>query len=249
VNILIKHHNVLKNAIPLIASENITRILQNITFPVFSTIQDDNIKLKSGYAKVLRVTMFVNVPIMFILILLAKPIIVLLITDKWLQTVPYLQLLCIAGMIYPLQSINLNILKVKGLSGLFLRLELIKKALIIIAILVTFRFGVKGLIVGQVIVGFLSFFVNSYYSGRILSYSMTSQIKDILPFFIISLPMIIFMMLVNQLGSLSNLLKIFSSVLFSLIVYTFLARLFCSDELKEIRSLMQKVKNMISSKE
>src|SRR5690606_19554267 len=91
------------------------------------------------------------------------------------------QVLCIAGILFPIHSYNLNILKVKGRSDLFLKLEVIKKIMIITTILVSFQFGIMGLVWGQVFTSVASLFINTYYSGRFINYTSWDQLKDISP--------------------------------------------------------------------
>src|SRR5690606_1875169 len=99
----------------------------------------------------------------------------------WLPAVPYFQLLCISGILYPLQSYNLNILNVKGRSDLFLKIELIKKLLTIVGVFCVVIFGIYGLLYFRVVTSFISFFINSQYSGKMINYPSLEQIKDISP--------------------------------------------------------------------
>ena len=98
-----------------------------------------------------------------------------------MPSVQYFQILCFVGILYPLHSYNLNILYVKGRSDLFLKLEVVKKILLIIVIAITFHFGIIGLIWGQLINSSLAFFINSHYTGKFLNYNSWEQVKDILP--------------------------------------------------------------------
>jgi O-antigen/teichoic acid export membrane protein len=160
--------------------------IQTVTYPALSTLQDDDIRLKAGYRKVIQVTTFGLFPVLAILAALAEPLFVAFLTEKWLPAVPYLQLMCIAGLMYPLHSINLNILKVKGRSDLFLRLEIIKKIITVVILFISIQFGVMGILVGQIISSVLSYLPNSYYSGKLIDYPAGEQIQDFLPGLILS---------------------------------------------------------------
>jgi len=149
-------------------SENISNIISRVTFPVMSSIQDDSEKLSTVYRKFIRLSAFIIFPLMAGLAVISEPLIRLLLTEKWILSVPLLQLLSFAGMLYPIHSINLNILKVKGRSDLFLRLEIIKKIIITIAILITFSFGVKVMVIGQIITSYIAFFINTHYSNKMI---------------------------------------------------------------------------------
>jgi O-antigen/teichoic acid export membrane protein len=102
-------------------------------------------------------------------------------TEKWVPAVPYFQILCLVGIIYPLHSYNLNILKVKGRSDLFLRLEIVKKIVVTVCLSVAIPFGIYGLLWMQFFLSILSFFINSFYSGKMIGYPVAEQIKDIFP--------------------------------------------------------------------
>ena len=160
---------------------NISSALNKISYPLFASIQNDNIRLKKAYKQIMQMVIFIIAPLLIIMGVLATPLFRFLFTDKWLPAVPYFQILCIAGILYPLHAYNLNILNVKGRSDLFLRLEIVKKILITCIIFVSINFGILGLIWGQVISSVISFFINTYYSGRFLDYTAWEQAKDILP--------------------------------------------------------------------
>ena len=173
----------------------LAQVVGNVTFPAFSKIQDDNIKLREGFRKLIKLMVFINFPLMLGLAVVAEPLLVLILGEKWLPSVPYFQLLCIAGMIYTLHASNLNILKVKGRSDLFLYLEIIKKTIVVIAIFIGLNWGIIGLIVGQICTSFISFFINAFYTGKLISYTIPNQLKDISQTFFISLGMVAFMSL------------------------------------------------------
>ncbi|HRS10242.1 MAG TPA: lipopolysaccharide biosynthesis protein [Sedimentisphaerales bacterium] len=159
-------------------SEMVTRVI----FPVFSAVQDDPIRLKRGLRKVLTVVVFIHFPIMIGLAAVARPLVLVLLTEKWLPCVPYLQLLCLAGLFFPLHVVNLDILKAKGRSDLFFRLEVAKKILVVIAIAATYRWGVIGLIYGQIGVSMLAYYLNTHYTGRLIGYPIHEQVRDALPY-------------------------------------------------------------------
>ncbi|NCD42097.1 MAG: lipopolysaccharide biosynthesis protein, partial [Bacteroidia bacterium] len=159
--------------------------------------------------------------------------------DKWLPVVPLLQILCIAGMLYPVQAINLNILNVRGRSDLFLRLEIIKKAIIAVTILITYRWGVIALVWGQVVVAFISYFLNTYYTEKFIQYTTWTQLKDLFLIAIQSVPMIAMLFIIQQLTS-SNLVQLLSSISLGAATYYFTGKVFKTNELKEIRNLIRR---------
>ncbi|HET7118931.1 MAG TPA: polysaccharide biosynthesis C-terminal domain-containing protein, partial [Hanamia sp.] len=138
-------------------------------------------RLKKIYKNIMQMVVFIVAPVLIFLAVLADPLFRFLFTGKWAPAVPYFQILCFVGILYPLHSYNLNILYVKGRSDLFLKLEIVKKILLVIVIAVTLQFGIMGLIWGQLISSFLAFFINTHYTGKFLNYNSWEQTKDILP--------------------------------------------------------------------
>lgn len=166
---------------------NISVALNKVTFSVFSEIQEDNIKLKSAYRRIMILVLYVIAPILLILFVVAEPFFRYVFTEKWLGAVFYFKLLCIGGIMYPLHAYNLNVLNVKGRSDLFLKLEIIKKAIVVVGIIISIQHSIEALLYFQLIFSFLSFVINSFYSGRLINYPIAEQLKDILPVFLIAI--------------------------------------------------------------
>lgn len=160
---------------------NISRALDKVTFPLFVSIQDDETRMKRVYKKLMLMVVFVVSPVLIFLAVLAEPLFIFLFTEKWLPAVPYFQILCVTGILFPLHSYNLSILNVKGRSDLFLKLEVMKKILIIIVIIVAIPFGIFALLYGQVLISVIAFFINAHYTKRFIPYSGWEQLKDVLP--------------------------------------------------------------------
>ena len=168
-------------------SQNIMAVINRVSYPVLSSIQDEHERLKTNYQKLIRSTMFVTFVLMLGMAAVAKPMIITLIGEKWLPSVSYLQLLCFVGMFYPLQALNLNMLNVKGRSDIFLKLEIIKKIFAVPVIIVGVIWGIHAMILGMIIQTLIAYYLNSYYSGRFIGYSTLQQVKDVLPSFIFAL--------------------------------------------------------------
>lgn len=167
-------------------THNIAGSVSRVTYPVFSSRQEDKKRLKVGVRKALSFMAMVNFPIMIGLAVVAEPLVRVLLTDKWLPCVPYLQLLCAADILYPLHAINLNVLSAQGRSDLYLKLEVSKKILIVVAIAITYRWGISTMIIGQIVTSFIAYYLNSYYTSKLLDYSITQQMKDVMPLLLIS---------------------------------------------------------------
>ena len=174
-----------------IFSSNLTNIVQRVSYPVLSKLQDDKERLKAGYQKVIKVTMLVTFCCMLGLAAIAKPMIITLIGNRWLPAVPFLQVICLQMMLYPLHSINLNMLQVQCRSDLFLKLEIVKKIVAIGPLLLGIFVNIYWMLLGSVLTGFIAYYLNAYYSGRFINYPIREQISDILPSFCVAFVMAI----------------------------------------------------------
>lgn len=169
-------------------STTVTGILGKVTFPVLTKIQDDE-KLQLVYRKMIRVSAYVVFPIMFILAILARPLVIVLITEKWINSVVFLQVLCFSMMWYPIHALNLNLLMVKGRSDLFLRLEIIKKVLGVVILGITIPLGLLAMCYGGVVSSILCLFINTYYTGKLINVGFMRQMKDLTPTLLYSMIM------------------------------------------------------------
>lgn len=159
-------------------SFTVNDVLGNVTFPVLSHLQDDKDHMVSVYRKVLYLTAMIIFPIMILCTLLAKPIIILLLTEKWLPCVVLMQWLFLARMFTPLSAVNMNILNAVGRSDLFMKLDFSKAPLIILTLAITIPISVEAICIGSFVNSFICFFINAYLPGRMFGYGAWQQIKD-----------------------------------------------------------------------
>lgn len=169
-----------------IFSSNLTTVIQRVSYPVLSSIQDESERLREAYRKVIKSTMLITFACMLGLAAVAKPLLIILIGEKWLPAVGFLQIICFSGMLYPLHAINLNILQVKGRSDLLLKLEIIKKIIAVGPLILGVLFSIEYMLWGSVCTSLIAYFLNSYYSANLISYPTKEQVKDILPTFLVS---------------------------------------------------------------
>lgn len=162
-------------------SSNLTSIVQRVTYPVLSDIQDDKPRMVSAYRRIIKTTMFITATCMLALGAVSEPLLYCLIGAKWHEAAMYLPLICIAGSLYPLHAINLNMLQVQGRSDLFLGLEIVKKIILLGPLFVGAFVGIMPMLYVNLLTGFICFFLNSYYSGKFLGYSSWMQLKDVAP--------------------------------------------------------------------
>ncbi len=152
-------------------------VINAVTFPVLSSLQDNKDQMLAVYEKMLGMTAFFIFPIMTGLAVLASPFISLLLTDKWLPAVPLLQWLCFARMFTPISSLNMNILNAIGRSDLFMKLDFSKLPLTIITMAITIPLGVEAIVIGNFITAFICYFINAYLPGKMFNFGVKAQFR------------------------------------------------------------------------
>lgn len=167
-----------------ISAGTVTSILQQVSFPILASVQHDKTRLVSIYSRMIKMAAFFVFPVMTLIALLAEPIVLLLLTDKWAAVIPLLQWMVFARIFYPISVINMSILNAIGRSDLFLKVDLSKFPLIALALILTIPLGVKAMIIGHVVTSGISFFINAYLPGKLFGYGVIAQIKDMLPVFV-----------------------------------------------------------------
>ncbi len=215
-----------------------TSVLGNVTFPVLARIQDDDAALQSVYRRLISLSAFVVFPILMGICALAKPFVVCLLTEKWNESVIYLQILCFALMWYPVHALNLNLLQVKGRSDLFLRLEIIKKILGVAILIVSIPFGLVYMCAGRVLASVICLVINTYYTGKLIHVGFFKQMKDIAPSLLYSLAMgLSVWFLIRWIPNLW--IQLFAGILVGVAFYYGLAKLTKSPELAYLIQLVQ----------
>lgn len=218
----------------------ISSVMGKVTYPFFSNINNDD-RLKRAYQLSVKLVTLVVTPLMLILIIVAEEGFLLMFGEKWLPSVPYFQILAIASIVRPLSTYNLNILKVKNRSDLFLRISIIKKIIGVIALVIGLQFGVMGLVISLTIVSLIWAVMNMIYCGRFIKYSMTEQLKDIVPITLIAIiAMLCSYLLKNYLSTFidSRLFLISIVTTFYMLVYIPLVYLIDKKLLSIVRELV-----------
>lgn len=202
---------------------NITSVIQNVSFPVLSKMQGTESLLIASYRKLISVSSIVVFFVMCLLMVLAKPLVITLLTDKWLESVVYLQIFCIAYMFDHICYLNLNLLYVKGCSDLVLRLEIVKKTISISMILFAVQYGVIAICISRAIYAQIAVLINTYYSGKLFGLSYIKQFKDFGKYLLLSLISVIpscFIVITELSGPLQLILGCCSAC----VIYGFLLR-------------------------
>lgn len=224
-------------------SSNLTAILQRVSFPVLSSLQNDPERLRSGYLKFLNLATFLVFPLMIGLLALTKPLTLLLLTEKWSGMILLLQILCLAMMWYPVHSINLNLLQVLGRSDLFLKLEVIKQIIGIGILCGTLPFGITALCLGKVADTWISLIINTYYSGKLMQAGFFVQMRFMFPTFLNALVMGAVILGINHLlPEKQYLLQIGVGFTAGVLYYLLTAYLFNRKTLNELLSVFKREK-------
>jgi teichuronic acid exporter len=219
----------------------VTSILQQVTFPILASLQDDRERMVSVYRRLIRMAAFFIFPVMTMLALLADPFIRLLLGEKWIPVIVLLQWMSFARIFQPISVINMTILNAIGRSDLFLKVDLSKMPLIAIAIVVTIPLGIKAMVIGQVVTSGISFFINAYLPGKMFGYGAIKQIIDMIPVIISTIIMSIMVLLITSIID-NQYLKLLIGGITGIVSYLIVCRLFKLDELKEFTALVMQIR-------
>ena len=200
-------------------------VLGNVTFPVLSHLQDNREKLIAVYRKSLFLTAMIIFPIMILCALLARPMVLILLTEKWLPCVIMMQWLFLARMFTPLSAINMNILNAIGRSDLFMKLDFSKAPLILIVLAITIPISVEAITIGSFCTSFICFFINAYLPGRMFGYGAFKMICDwryiFLSIGVMVLAVFVFLYLISNVW-----LQLFGGGIIGIVVYAICCYLF-----------------------
>lgn len=169
------------NQLASVPTTTLTSIIQRVTFPLFSLLQDDPDSMANAYRKTLKLSALVIFPLIVGLGLIAKPLLISLLGEQWQGAAALLTVLCLGYMLYPIHSINLNFLQVTGRSDLFLKLEVMKKVIGVTMLLLSIPYGMLAMCIGFTLTSYLALLLNTYYTAKLTHLSQWQQCKDILP--------------------------------------------------------------------
>ena len=227
-----------------IFSSNLSSIIQRVSYPVLSEMQDDKQRMVEGYRRVIKMTMFITAICMISLGAVAEPLIYCLIGPQWHEAATYLPLICISMAFYPLHAINLNMLKVLGRSDIFLYLEIIKKIIGIIPICIGIFIDIYWMLVASILIGFVSLYLNSWYTGKALGYTFWKQLRDIAPFFGIAFTIAISVFFFKYLP-ISNWFILPIQIVVGVVVCIIACRKSQLEEYKEVLNMINPILNKI----
>lgn len=203
---------------PELIVNNVNTSIDSVLLPTMSREQENKEKVRTMTRRAIKTSIYIMAPLMMGLAFTANNVIKILLTDKWSASVPYLIVFAITYMFWPVHTANLNAIKAMGRSDLFLKLEIIKKAVGVILLLLTFRISVWAMALSFLISGVISQIINAWPNRKLLNYSYLQQFKDILPSIVLAVVMGIIVYLINFLR-LPTLVTLIIQIILGAIIY------------------------------
>lgn len=223
-------------------SSNVSGIIQRVTYPILCSIQNENERLSDVYRRFLRLSAFIVFPLMMGLAAVAEPLVLALLKEQWLFAATLISIICFSMMWYPIHSINLNLLQVKGRSDLFLKLEIYKKIVGIIILCITIPMGLIAMCVGSFFSSIIALIINTYYTGKLIKVGFLRQMHDLFPILGLSSSMGGFVYLIIHLISLNPIVELSLGICIGIIYYILLSILFKFSEFNELLDLLKRKK-------
>lgn len=203
---------------PELITTNVDGTISSVLFPAMANFSDDKEKIRSIVGQAMRITSFVVFPIMLGMAAVAKPLVLVLLTEKWIEAVPYLQIVCLSGAINSVCNTNLQAIKAIGRSDVVLKLEFIKKPVGLLMVIFSIRFGVKAIAATLPLYGMYAAIVNMSPNKKLIDYGIIQQLRDLLPAILLSILMCSAVSVVGLL-MIPPMLKLVLQVLIGAIVY------------------------------
>lgn len=232
------------DSLRLFPINQLSTVLNKVTFPLFASISEDSVKLRQAYVSAMRLVLSLSAAMMLILILVAEPLFLLVFGEKWLPSVLYFQILCVASIFLPIGTYNLNILKVKGRSDLFLRVEVMKKVIGVVALVAAIPFGIEAIVWSLCGTNILFAYLNGYFSGKFIDYNILDQLKGSLHAIGLAIvPVLVFYGIQNMYPALmefNNLMKIILTTLIYSVLYVPMVWVFNKNLKADIKRILKR---------
>lgn len=231
---------------PQFLINSINGAVQSVMLPAMSKKQDNAKEIKDMVRRSISLSAYVIFPVMFGLAAVGTPLVRVLLGDKWLPCVPFMQIYCFSFAFYPVHSCNLQAINAIGRSDIYLRLEIIKKAYGILTLVIAVLFFDSPLAIAMtgLITTFLSCFVNAYPNKKLLNYSFLEQIKDLLPIMGISTLMFVAVYAINYI-SLPSIVLLMIQLIVGVVVYIILSKIF---KISAMKYIMSNIKGFVGKK-
>lgn len=229
------------NQFPNVIVNNINSSIDSVLLPTLAREQDDRIRLKKMTRRAIKISTYIMAPIMMGLAFCAEPIVRIVLTEKWIGCVPYLQIFCVSYMFQPIHTANLNAIKAMGRSDLFLKLEILKKIVGMILLFTTMWFGVMAMAYSLLVSTITSMFINSLPNKDLLEYSFREQMLDILPAVVLAIAMGIAVSFIKLLNF-GNILTLLIQVPLGVFIYIIGSKLFKLDSFDYLLDIVKSFK-------
>lgn len=225
---------------PAMIITNINGSIQSVMLPVMASEQDDTERVKTIVRKSIKISSYLVFPMMVGLAVVAKPLVIILLTDKWLPSVIFVQIACLTYSLWPIHTANLQAINALGRSDIFLKIEIIKKIIGLTILLITVKYGVLMIALGGLITGIIASFVNAYPNITLLKYSIREQISDIIPPLLLSVVMgcLIYIL---KFFIINNYILLVVQILLGVFIYILLSKIFKVEVYYELRSNLIKI--------
>jgi len=234
------------NTLSMFPTQNFSTALLKVTYPMFSTLQNDNEKLKLVYKRLTLLVFWGITPLMIILALIAEPLFRVMLTSKWSPAAPYFQVLCLSSIIYPYSMYNVTIIPAKGRSDIHFKAELIKKGVSTLVLVLLIPFGMWGIIYASVFSMLFHGLVNGYFVGKLIYYPLKNQLLNILPTILVGALVAALckgaMLLFTKYYTVSDLLSIIITLIMYLVLYFFCCYFFKMPAINEVIQIVFKIK-------
>ena len=226
---------------PQLIDANVNTSIDSVLLPALSKEQDDKKRIKVMTRRAIKTSTYILFPLLTGLAVCAKPFVELILTEKWLESVPFLQIFCIAYMFEPIQTANLNAIKAIGRSDIFFIQNLIKRSMGIILLIITMMISVKAIAFSFLVSGVIGLIVDTYPNQKMLQYNLVEQLKDIFPHILLSTGMGIPVYLLGKLPF-APIIILIIQVIIGVLLYLCMSILF---KVEMFSYLVDTVKNVI----
>ncbi|WP_019671570.1 lipopolysaccharide biosynthesis protein [Eudoraea adriatica] len=221
-------------------SLTLTGIINQVTYPMLSKLQNDTTKLAEVYRRLLRLTFFVISPLMLGGAAIATPLFEIILGEIWLPAIPFFRILSVGAILYPVHAFNLNVLQVYGRSDLSLKTEIIKKVIWAFMIFIGFQFGLMGLVWSGVITSYICLPINMYYSSQLITYKIKTQILDLFPILVLAgCTFLIMYFSIDLLKGFSNILQIVGASIVGVLFYSLINSFFKKSPMFDLLNLIK----------
>lgn len=225
------------NSFNSMISGNLETMVSKVSYPVLASINDDNERLKRGYRKIIKTTMFMSCFAMLFIGISSEALIVTLLGERWLQTAGFLSIMCYGGMLFPMLALNSSILKVKGRSDLFLTTNIAQNLLVIPAVIIGITNGIIPMLYAMLANSIISYFIRSHYSGKLIDYKNKEQVRDVLPGLMITACSALPAFFIKHVIAGNNLIVLITQFLVMFLLTILLAEMFKLEPYLELKSI------------